>query len=153
MTWVSVLARPASGRKVVLAPPRKEDDMAQHERVHAHEEASPGLLTPAASAIAGLVLAVLSLGGDGIWNLAVSSFLGSSFGDMRPVLVMSGATSLAVALGALWLGRRGMAPHPAGTSWGPQLARAAVLLAGLAVVLAALTIVGGLAGGSLWPGY
>lgn len=125
--------------------------MTQDERVATQDEAPDGLLTPASSAIAGLVLAVLSLGGNGIWNLAVSAFVGSSFGDMTPVLVMNGGTSLVVALGALWLGRRGMAFPPAGVMWAPHVARAAVLLAGLGVVLSALTVAGALLGASLRP--
>lgn len=125
--------------------------MTQHEQVRTQDEAAEGLLTPASSAIAGLVLAVLSLGGNGIWNLAASAFVGSSFGSMAPVLVMSGGTSLAVALGALWLGRRGMAFPSAGVTWAPHVARAAVLLAGLGVVLSALTIAGALLGESLGP--
>ena len=126
--------------------------MTQHEQVRTQDEMAEGLLTPASSAIAGLVLAVLSLGGNGIWNLAVSAFVGSSFGDMTPVLVMSGGTSLAVALGALWLGRRGMSLPAAGVTWAPHVARAAVLLAGLGVVLSALTVAGALLGTSLLPG-
>lgn len=127
--------------------------MTQPDQVSTREPQPEGLLTPASSAIAGLVLAVLSLGGNGIWNLAVSAFVGSSFGTMTPVLVMSGGTSLAVALGALWLGRRGMSLPAEGVAWAPHVARAAVLLAGLGVVLSALTVAGAvLLGTSLLPG-
>jgi len=112
------------------------------------EESLDGrILTPAASAIIALVLAVVSLTGQGSWNTAIQSFLGNTFGpaEYQRVLAVGGAVTLAVSAGAMWLAWRVVARRRPVTSWDEHMARAALVLAGLASLFSLLTILGSLA--------
>ena len=112
------------------------------------EESLDGrILTPAASAVVALVLAVVSLTGQGSWNTAIQSFLGSTFGpaEYQRVLAVGAGVTLAISAGAMWLAWRVVARRRPVASWDEHLARAAIVLAGLASLFALLTILGGLA--------
>lgn len=105
------------------------------------------LLTAHTSATVAFTFAVFSMLGQGTWTVAAQSFFGPGFGPQEYVVV-AGVASLALAAGALWLGRRVLvvrvtAPSP----WAVHLAGAAVIIAALGAVLAVLTIVGGIVGG------
>lgn len=106
------------------------------------------LLTPESSAVTALVLAVLSLRGQGAWTTALQAFLprGFAIGEYGTYVVVAGTGSLALAAGAWWLARNagtGEEPVPA---WADHLARAATVIAIVAAVAAVLTIIGGARG-------
>jgi hypothetical protein len=109
-----------------------------------------GLLTPPAAATTAFALAVFSMLGQGTWTTAVQSFFGTSFGpnDYSIILAATGVATGALALGALWLGRRVVTDGRAVASWEGHLARAAILVAALGAVLSILTIIGGVVQGA-----
>jgi hypothetical protein len=104
------------------------------------------ILTPAASAVVALVLAVVSLTGQGSWNTAIQSFLGNTFGaaEYQRVLAVGAGMTLAVSAAAMWLAWRVVGRRRPVSSWDEHLARAALVLAGLASLFALLTILGSL---------
>lgn len=105
------------------------------------------LLTAQTSATVAFTFAVFSMLGQGTWTVAAQSFFGPGFGP-REYVVVAGIASLALAAGALWLGRRGLVARATASSpWAVQLAGAAVVVGALGAVLAALTILGGIVGG------
>ena len=105
------------------------------------------LLTAQTSATVAFTFAVLSMLGQGTWTVAAQSFFGPGFGPQEYVVV-AGVASLALAAGALWLGRRALVARAKTSSpWAVHLAGAAVIIAALGGVLAVLTIVGGIFGG------
>lgn len=118
----------------------------QSGSVESEPLAEEPFLTAEAAAVVAIVLAVLSLMGQGIWTWAVQAFigLGDRTADVTGVAVGVGAANLVVALIALWAGSRARS-EPAGvTAWPDHLARAAIFLAILGVVLAVITILGAL---------
>jgi hypothetical protein len=107
------------------------------------------LLTPKATAIAGFAFAVFSMLGQGSWSTAITAlFWGTSYdvGTVPHVMVVWGVGCLIMAGLAGWLAHGTL--RATDGPWEAHLARAAVLIATVGVVLAALTIVGGLIHGA-----
>lgn len=118
-------------------------------------EATPGLLDPTTRAVAGLALAVVGLMGQNVVQVGVQVLLVGAGGSGNPrtyfVASAIGALLLPVAALALtWAPARG-----AMTGWSTYVARAAVVVAAVAVAGAVLMALGGLLtdglGGGLVP--
>jgi hypothetical protein len=124
-----------------------ENDLGEQPRGSSARSAGPaGLRTPGATAIAGFAFAVFSMLGQGSWSASVTAlFWGSNYpmGSVDRVMVAWGASSLLMAALALWLAFRTLVSTQPHEPWAAHLARAAVLVAGVGVVLAVLAIVGG----------
>ena len=103
-------------------------------------------LTPKASAIAAFTLAAISLLGQSAWTTAAQAlFFGSNWPQSTvPWFLLSIvlAPVLSAALGLL-LARRALT-GPAGEGWELHLARAAVVIAELSIVLAVVAAIGNL---------
>jgi hypothetical protein len=100
------------------------------------------LLTAHTSATVAFTFAVLSMLGQGAWTMAAQSFTGTTFAPSE-FLVTGGVASLALAVGALWLGRRVLVARATAPSpWAAHLAGAAVVVGALGALLAILTIIG-----------
>jgi hypothetical protein len=97
-------------------------------------------------ALIGIVLAVLSLQGQGSWTLAVQSIFGLRFGpdQLGLVMTLSGLVTLGLSVTGFVLGRRAMAVPTSAASWEQYVGRAAVVLGALGAVIAVVTVVGGL---------
>lgn len=106
------------------------------------------LLTPESSAVTALVLAVLSLRGQGAWTSALQAFLprGFAIGEYGTYVVVAGTGSLALAAAAWWLARHAGTSEVPVPAWADHLARAATVIAIVAAVVAVLTIIGGARG-------
>ncbi len=104
------------------------------------------LLSPEAQALAGFTFALLSMFGGGIANLVAQAVLGFTFDSSQARLhvVVPGLVLLFLALLGIWLGRQvirgGWEEAP---TWAGQLARAAVIVAVVGVVVSLVTIIGG----------
>jgi len=104
-----------------------------------------GLLTPSSRAVAGLALAVAGLLGQNVLSTGLQLVLmgGSGPSDIWLYTLAMGlgaALPAVLALVLVW----GQARAAAGPGWSPHVARAAVAVALLALVGAALTVLGGL---------
>jgi hypothetical protein len=103
-------------------------------------------LTPKGSAIAGFTLAGISLLGQSAWTVAAQAlFWGSSWPQHTiPWVFLSAvlAPVLSAVLGML-LARR-VLTGPAGDGWETHLARAAVVIAELGIVLGVVAAIGNL---------
>jgi hypothetical protein len=98
-------------------------------------------LTPTGAAIAGFTIAVLSLLTNGAWVLMIQTFVsrnGSS--ALADIVIATGVVQGLVALGALVLARRGLAAREGAAR---NLGGATVVLGGLGLVVAFLTVVAG----------
>ena len=105
---------------------------------------STSWLTSTAAGIAGLTIAILSLLADGSWSYVVQGWLNrngsSNFSDM---VALTGVVQALLAVGALVLAVRALrGPEPAAR----HLGGAAAVVGVLGVVVAALTVLAGLAG-------
>lgn len=123
-----------------------EQEFAGESLASSNPFAPANLLTARASAIAGFSFAVFSMLGQGSWTTAVTAlFWGTGFPDGAVPNVMAGwgIGGLVMAGVASLLARNTL--RTADEAWEAHLARAAVLVAAAAAVLAVLTIVGGLA--------
>jgi hypothetical protein len=107
------------------------------------EPAAVGLLTPTSRAVAGLVLAVAAVLGTNGFTLAAQIILlgGPEAGDPGVYGVGLGLFAAAPALLGLYL--TWGAARGDGTTWQAHVSRAAVVVALVALVAAALTVVGG----------
>ena len=103
-------------------------------------------LTPKGSAIAAFTLATISLLGQSAWtNAAQALFFGSNWPQSTVPWVLLSivlAPVLSAALGML-LARRALT-RPGGEGWEINLARAAVVIAELSIVLAVVATIGNL---------
>lgn len=110
----------------------------------------PGnLMTPQATAIAALAFAVFSMMGQGSWSTALSAlFWGASFGagSVPGVMVAWGIGCLVMAGLSVLLAHSTL--RITDRAWEAQLARAAVIVAGVGTVLAVVTIIGALVHGT-----
>lgn len=97
-------------------------------------------------AIVGLVLAVLSLQGQGSWGLAIQSIFGLRFGpdQFGIVLALTGLATLGLSMAGFVLGRRASSVHGSVASWEHYVGRAAVVLGALGAVISVVTVVGSL---------
>lgn len=107
----------------------------------------PGaLLGPGASAMVAFTLAVLVLTGNNLMVIGTQSAFGqlfSSSSDPMAYFVTWGLGALVPAAASLFLARRALASgSPSG--WELMLARAAVVLAAIALLYGALTVLGAL---------
>lgn len=107
-----------------------------------------GLLTPEASAITALTLAVVGVIGGGFIGFPVAQALvgfGDGPDDMRMHNVVSAAIVLLLLLGTIWLARRVLLDDDVEASvWCRHLAGSAVIVAAVGSALSAVTIIGGL---------
>lgn len=96
----------------------------------------PGVADPAALAVGAIVMGTLSLGGFGLLNGA-SYIYPLTEGMSSPArAVLAGLLGAAFALAAVVMGSvAGRRTHPGDPAWVARLARASVLVAGLAFVL------------------
>ena len=114
-------------------------DNGQHE---AGVWSASSLFSPAVSAVAAFTLAVVALMGQNVVTIGISTVLGPEFGSggAMPFYVGFGV-AIAVQVGVvLLLARRTL---DSAVPWEGVLGRAAVLVAGVALVAAVLVIVGG----------
>ncbi|HEY0772915.1 MAG TPA: hypothetical protein VGD51_02445 [Nocardioidaceae bacterium] len=97
-------------------------------------------------AIVGLVLAVLSLQGQGSWGLAIQAIFGLRFGpdQFGIVLALTGLATLGLSMAGFVLGRRASSVHGSVASWEHYVGRAAVVLGALGAVISVVTVVGSL---------
>ncbi len=97
-------------------------------------------------AVVGLVLAVLSLQGQGSWTLAIQSIFGLRFGpdQFGVVMALTGLAALALSVAGVVLGRRATSSPAGAASWEQYVGRAAVVLGVLGAVIAVVTVVGSL---------
>jgi hypothetical protein len=104
------------------------------------------VLTPKASAITGFTFAVLAMTGQGTWTQAIQALWGASFPQSRVTVVLASAATatLLLAVAGFLLGRRTLAATTAGDAWEAHLARAAMVVAGLAAALSAVSMLLGL---------
>ena len=106
-------------------------------------EGLAALLTPKASAISGFTFAVLAMTGQGTWTQAIQALWLPNFpqSQLSSVFASGLAASLVLAVAAFLLGRRALAASTAPEAWEAHLGRAAMLVAGVAGLLALLGIV------------
>ncbi|HEU4512941.1 MAG TPA: hypothetical protein VFR87_07535 [Nocardioidaceae bacterium] len=97
-------------------------------------------------AIVGLVLAVLSLQGQGSWTAAIQAVLGYQLGpdQFRVAMAISGLVTLGFALAGFVLGRRALAVRGGAASWEQHVGGAAVVLGAIGALISAVTVVGSL---------
>lgn len=101
-------------------------------------------LTPTAAGIAGLTIATLSLLANGSWTYVVQGWLNrNGSGNFSDTVALTGVAQGLIALVALLLGARALrGSEPAAR----HLGGAAVTVGGLAMIVAVLTVLAGLAG-------
>jgi hypothetical protein len=107
---------------------------------------SPASLSPKGSAIAGFSLATVSLLGQSAWtNAAQGLFFGTSWpqSEVHWYLLAVVLAPIASAVVGLLLVRR-VLTGPTGDDWEVHLARAAVVIAEIAIVLGVIAAVGNL---------
>ena len=107
---------------------------------------SPAALSPTGSAIAGFSLAALSLLGQSAWtNAAQSLFFGSDWpqSSMHWYILAVVLAPMASAVIGLLLARRALT-QPVGEGWEVHLARAAVIIAELGILLGVIAAIGNL---------
>ncbi len=120
-----------------------------HDAFGAQDDLDPGLVAPVLTsqscAIAGFAFAVLSMLGQGTWTFAAQALLwstGFALGDMDEVLFGWAAATLLLAGGAIVLARRTLADPVGAGAWEGHLARAAVIVAGVGLLLSSIGILG-----------
>jgi hypothetical protein len=100
-------------------------------------------LTAPASAVVAFVLAVLALMGQNSLSLAVGAFAEpASSGGLVGFYIGFGLALIVQVVLAFVLARRALAGGDGGPAWAPTLARAAVVLAALALVAGVLALLG-----------
>jgi hypothetical protein len=119
-----------------------DDLAAATDRTNGLDEAA---VKARSGAIVGLVLAVLSLQGQGSWGLAIQSIFGLRFGpdQFGIVLALTGLATLGLSMAGFVLGRRASV-HGGVASWEQHVGRAAVVLGALGAVISVVTVVGSL---------
>lgn len=108
---------------------------------------TPTILTSKSAAIAGFTFAVFSMLGQGTWSYALQAvFWGASFPqrDVLQVIVGWAIASLMLAAAGLVLARRALRFPLSDEAWEGHLARAAVIVAGVGVLVSLVGIIGGL---------
>ncbi|MDI6908542.1 hypothetical protein [Nocardioides sp.] len=105
---------------------------------------STAWLTPTGAGIAALVIATLSLLADGAWTYAVQGWLNRNGpGSFSDSVVLTGVAQVLLAGCALLLAGRALrGPEPVAR----HLGGAAAVVGGLGMLVAALTLVAGVAG-------
>lgn len=118
-----------------------DDVTFDHGRHEAAVSGASGFFSPSVCAVAAFTLAVLALWGQNLVTIGVATVLGPGFGsDGSMAWYLSFGVAAAAQVGVvLLLARRTF--DPAGR-WESVLGRAAVLVAGVALVAAALAIIG-----------
>jgi hypothetical protein len=103
-------------------------------------------LSPPVCAVAGMVLAVAALLGQNVVTVGFSTVLASGLGPGGESFYIGWGVATAVQVGlVLLLARRSLVLTD---GWEATLARASVLVAGVALVAAVLVVVGGMMTGS-----
>lgn len=117
--------------------------MAEHETFGSRGRSS-AWLTPTASGIAGLTIATLSLLANGSWTYVVQGWLNrNGSGSFSDTVALTGFAQLLLAGAALLLAVRALrGTEPAAR----HLGGASVVVGGLGMLVAALTVLAGLAG-------
>ncbi|HEY1118279.1 MAG TPA: hypothetical protein VGE43_11285 [Acidimicrobiales bacterium] len=105
---------------------------------------STGLLTPTAAGIAGIIIATLSLVADGSWTYVVQGWINRNGpGNFSDTVALTGVAQGLLAVGALFLaGRARLGEEPIAR----HLGGATVVVGGVGVLVAALTVLAGIAG-------
>jgi hypothetical protein len=112
--------------------------MSEHEE---YVETDPGhsLLGPRSCAIAGFTLCVLTLSGHGSWTYLATVLQGASVALGQQYL--NGVAFVSILVSILGIVLSGRAVSRAGQdAWAAHLGRAAILLGGLAILIALLGI-------------
>lgn len=112
------------------------------------DPAATGKPTVAArtNGIVGLVLAILSLQGQGSWTTAIQAVFGYQLGpdQFRVAMAISGLVTLGFAVAAFVLGRRALAGHGGAAPWEQHVGGAAVVLGAIGALISMVTVVGSL---------
>ncbi|WP_296601541.1 hypothetical protein [Nocardioides sp.] len=105
---------------------------------------STGLLTPVAAGIAGLIIATLSLLANGSWTYVVQGWINrNGSGSFSDTVALTGVAQGVLAAGALFLaGRARLGEEPIAR----HLGGATVVVGGVGLLVAVLTVLAGLAG-------
>ena len=105
---------------------------------------STGLLTPIAAGIAGLIIATLSLLANGSWTYVVQGWVNrNGSGNFSDTVALTGVAQGLLGVGPLFLaGRARLGEEPIAR----HLGGATVVVGGVGVLVAALTVLAGLAG-------
>lgn len=106
------------------------------------ETALDRYLTTQVSALVAFVLAVLALMGQNALTVAVGAFTQPAASSLIGFYVSFGLALLVQVVLAVVLARRALAADDGAAGWVPTLARAAVVLAALALVAGAVALVG-----------
>ncbi|MGH3960086.1 hypothetical protein [Mycobacterium sp.] len=105
-----------------------------------------GILTPEASAISGFAFAALSMMGQGTLGVAIQAIvLGDGFGpsDVGSAFALWGIATLVLAVIGFVLAGRTLRDPYAASRWPGHLARAAVIVAVVGVLVSLIGIVAG----------
>lgn len=97
-------------------------------------------------AIVGLVLAILSLQGQGSWTTAIQAVFGYQLGpdQFSVAMAISGLVTLGFGVAGFVLGRRASSVSAGLPSWEQYVGRAAVVLGAIGAVISMVTVVGSL---------
>ncbi len=117
--------------------------MAEHETSGGHGR-SADWLTPTAAGIAGLTFATLSLLANGSWSYVVQGWLNrNGSGAFSDTVALTGVAQVLLAGGALLLAARALrGSEPTAR----HLGGAAVVVGGVGMLVAVLTVLAGIAG-------